>query len=124
MRERRPRVDLIRLLLILAGVVAPMALATSQEIPRLQREILFRIEPGPVESALIQFSRQAEMQVVLAPDTAVDITVSAVHGRFAAGAALTALLKGTGLVYTTVGNTVTVKSSSAPEPHPMTFRER
>ena len=41
-------------------------------------------------------ARQAEMQVVLAPDLATNVTPSAVYGRLAAGDALAALLKGTG----------------------------
>jgi hypothetical protein len=80
----------------------------SEHVPKLQQESLFHIEKGPLESALIQFSRQAEMQIILAPESSANITVSAVYGRLAAADALTALLKGTGLVYRAVGNTVMV----------------
>src|SRR4051812_5985120 len=87
------------------------AFAGEQSISKLEQQTIFHIEKGPVAAALIQFSRQAEMQIVLAPDSAANATASPVNGRLAAGAALTALLRGTGLVYTTVGNTVMVQQS-------------
>jgi hypothetical protein len=94
--------------LIAAAIGTGAVFADQREIQQLQQEILFHIEAGSLEFALIQFSRQAQMQIVVAPHSAPDITVPAVHGRFAAGATLAALLKGTGLVYTAVGNTITV----------------
>jgi hypothetical protein len=87
--------------------------ADEAEISKLDQEASFHIEKGPLESALIQFSRQADVQVLLAPDSAPNVTASAVKGRLAAGAALTALLKGTGLIYNVVGNTVTVQLSES-----------
>jgi hypothetical protein len=92
------------------GVLATLAFASEPSIPKLQREVLFHIERGPLESALIQFSLQAGIQVVLAPGSAGQLMASPVSGRLVAGAALTALLKGTGLSYSTVGDTVMVQT--------------
>lgn len=88
---------------------ASIALAGEENIPKLLQLVTFHIEKGPLESSLIQFSRQAEVQIVLAPDSAANVVAPAVSGRLQVDAALTALLKGTGLVYTAVGNTVTVQ---------------
>jgi hypothetical protein len=95
-------------IVIVIGIAAAPARADEQSISRLAQEVTFHIEKGPVEFALIQFSRQADVQVVLASNAALNVTASPVIGRFAADAALAGLLKGTGLVYVIVGNTVTV----------------
>lgn len=99
------------LLWSLSGLLiwATPGLSTESTIPKLEQEASFSIEKAPVELALIQFSRQADIQILLAPDSAANVTASAVHGRFVAGEALAALLKGTGLTYTIIGNTVTVQ---------------
>lgn len=83
---------------------------------RLDQETDFHIDSGPLEAALIQFSRQAAVQVVLAPDSTIHGVACAVHGRLAASEALDALLKGTGLIYARVGNTVTVRSAETRNP--------
>jgi hypothetical protein len=108
-----------RVCVFVVGIATPLALAGGQDIPKLDQLAVFHIESGPLESALIQFSRQADVQVVIAPTSKANVTASAVHGKLAASAALTALLRGTGLVYAAVGNTVTVtpsSSSSSAEP--------
>jgi len=104
-----------RLCVCALGALSAVALAAEPNIPKLEREVVFHIEKGSLEFALIQFSRQAEIQVVLAPASATNLTTSAISGRLTAGAALRALLKGTGLSYTTVGDTVMVESSENKE---------
>jgi Secretin and TonB N terminus short domain len=88
----------------LAGELAPAPIPVA----RLEQEISFHIRTGSLESALIEFSRQTELQVVVAAPVT-RVTVPELNGRFAAGKALLRLLQGTGLVYTVVGNTVTVQ---------------
>jgi hypothetical protein len=105
----------IRWSLLALGLLACTTLAGEPSPSKLEQEISFDIDKVRLESALIQFSRQAEMQVLLAPDAVANVMASAVKGRLPAGAALTELLKGTGLVYTTVGNTVMVRLSAKPE---------
>lgn len=98
----------------LAGMLlAALASADRPGESRLEQVVQFSIERGPLEYALIQFSRQAEVQVVLASDLAGNLVASEVRGSFSASSALTELLKGTGLVYATVGNTVTVRLPKA-----------
>ncbi|MBL8270062.1 STN domain-containing protein [Steroidobacter sp.] len=104
----------LRWWLALAGVLlAAVAGADRPGDSRLHQVVQFSIERGPLEHALIQFSRQAEVQVVLASNLAGDLVASEVRGSFSASSALTKLLKGTGLVYATVGNTVTVRLPEA-----------
>jgi hypothetical protein len=72
-----------------------------------RRQWLFHIAAGSLDSALLQFSRQTDTQVILSP-RAPNVMVHGIQGRYTACEALDALLGSTGLVYTIVGNTVTV----------------
>ena len=68
----------------------------------LAREARFNIDPQPLESAIIKFSKQAEIQI-LASSTELDgVRSSGVKGRHRIDEALQALLARTGLSYKTV----------------------
>ncbi|PYQ57689.1 MAG: hypothetical protein DMF58_17690, partial [Acidobacteria bacterium] len=68
----------------------------------LAREVNFDIEPQSLETAIIKFSKQAEIQV-LASSTELDgVKTSGVSGRHRVEAALQALLARTGFSYKTV----------------------
>lgn len=97
----------LRLLLVIA--LLPAAFGNQPAPPKLEQEVSFHIPTGSLESALIQFSRQAELQVVVAVPVS-RVTVPELSGRFIASDALLRLLQGTGLVYTVVGNTVTIRT--------------
>jgi len=73
-------------------------------------EIRFDIAPQPLRQALLEFSEQARIQLILAVDTQ-DIPVSqGVTGVMTAEEALSRLTSGTGLEYHfSSGNTVTVR---------------
>ena len=94
---------------LLCWIASSAAHASDKEIQKLEQEVLFHIEQGPLESALIQFSRQAELQILLAIDSMLNMTASCLYGRRMIGDALTELLKSTTLAYTAIGNTVTVQ---------------
>lgn len=81
-------------------------------VVKLEREASFHIPSGSLESALIQFSRQAGIQVVISARVA-EISVAAIEGHLSARAVLATLLNGTGLAYRLVGNTVTIRPAAA-----------
>jgi hypothetical protein len=79
----------------------------ANRLEPLEREASFHIESGSLESALIQFSRQSGIQVVLST-RANGISVSAIAGRRTAREVLITLLSTSGLKFSVVGETVTV----------------
>jgi iron complex outermembrane receptor protein len=90
----------------------------------LAREADFDIAPQPLESAVIKFSKQAEIQI-LASSTELDgIESSGVKGRHRIDEALQALLARTGMSYKTVSDAtvalVPVKSSETDASYLMT----
>ena len=97
----------------------PVLAAQQIGVPRsadrtdnLEREASFHIESGPLESALLQFSRQAGIQVVVGAKVGA-FFVAAVDGRRNAREVLTVLLRETGLKFAVVGKTVTVYAGSS-----------
>lgn len=81
----------------------------------LTRTAQFNIEAQPLATALIEFSRQAGVQI-LSPATRVQqLTTFGVHGRMSLAAALDELLRGTRLKFHAAGaNTIGIDKSSAP----------
>ena len=83
----------------------------------LDREVTFHIKPQSLESALLQFSRQAELQFAFAPDLILNAPVQGIDGKLAVSAALVILLRGSGLSFTVIGsNTVTVTRTATTSP--------
>jgi outer membrane receptor for ferric coprogen and ferric-rhodotorulic acid len=80
----------------------------------LDRQIVFHIASQPLEGALLEFSRQADVPVAIASDSLRDLHVSGVEGKLAARNALVMLLKGSGLSYSLVGSTVMVTRTTLP----------
>lgn len=94
------------LLLVAASTVVTPVSARAVD---LDRAVAFDIEPQPIGSALIEFSRQANIQVVIAPEIAgTAAEFLALHGTVPARVALDMLLRNTGLKYDTVGKSVSV----------------
>jgi hypothetical protein len=76
---------------------------------KLDEQITFHIKPQTLETALLQFSRQADLQLAFASDLSLSAPAHGIDGKLAVSDALTLLLDGSGLSYTVVGsNTVTV----------------
>ncbi len=92
---------------------AQVASGIGEGLARLEQEAPFHISSGSLESALLQFSRQAEIQVIISVQVS-EISVAAVDGRSSARAVLSTLLSGTGLAYTLVGNTITIRRPPNP----------
>jgi hypothetical protein len=95
---------------------ASAAVKAADHLDKLEREASFHIEPGPLESALIQFSRQSGIQVVLSTRITGTL-VAAIDGHRNAREVLTALLNANGLTFAVVGETVTVYAVD-PKIHP------
>lgn len=82
-------------LAVLAGLLCLPANASDA----LPREAEFRIAPGPLAAALIQFSTQTGIQVMAAETTTRRATSPGVRGRLPLEVALQRLLAGTSLEY-------------------------
>lgn len=78
----------------------------------LDKEVIFHIGPRPLESALLEFSREADVQVAMASASIRDVQVAGVEGKYAIGTALVILLRGSGLSYAVVGSTLTVTDNA------------
>ncbi len=87
------------------GLFSGSVAATAAE---LDRTIQFDIPAQPLESALIEFSKQANIPVVVAQHAADGMSAPALHARVAADAALKKLLNATGLLFREVDGTVTI----------------
>jgi iron complex outermembrane recepter protein len=74
----------------------------------LDREVTLDIPAQPLAGALVQFGRQANMQIMLAPNAGDGQNSKELHGTLRASAALSTLLRGSGLSYQASDNTVTV----------------
>jgi iron complex outermembrane recepter protein len=79
----------------------------------LDRTIHFEIPAQPLERALLEFSRQASVSVFVNSEVVKDFAAPAVNGDLSAGTALAALLKPSGLTFTTVGEMITVSPREA-----------
>lgn len=97
---------LLRLMAALMLGLCMSVVAMADDLP----EIRFDIAPQPLRQALLEFSEQARIQLILAADTE-DIPISqGVAGLMTAQDALAQLMEGTGLEYHfSSGNTVTIR---------------
>lgn len=75
----------------------------------LDRSVRFEIPAQSLESALLEFSKQAQVAVFLNSTTLDNLTAPSVVGVLPAATALAQLLGDSGLAYETVGDTITVK---------------
>jgi iron complex outermembrane recepter protein len=82
--------------------------AASASAAQLDRIVNFDIPSQPLNSALITFARQAEIQLAIAPDATDDPVVPEVKGAIRARKVLDTLLRNTGLQYATFNDTVNV----------------
>jgi len=113
MRESPPSSSACRAWAARVSISALLAILTSiAHAAGLDQTAVFDIPAQPLESALIAFGKQANMQVIIGPRAARGINSRAVKGTFSAGKALTELLDQSGLRYEAHGNTVTVVSAN------------
>jgi iron complex outermembrane receptor protein len=77
----------------------------------------FEIQPQPMETALIQFSQQASLQVIANSAVVAQVKSKGVHGSLPVKEALAALLEGTGLSWRRLGpDTIAIDGPGTPEP--------
>lgn len=68
----------------------------------------FDIAPQSMDTALIEFSEQANMQLMVSSDVVKNLKTLGVRGRFDSEVALTVLLSGTKLTFHVVGDNAIV----------------
>jgi iron complex outermembrane receptor protein len=86
-----------------------MSIASSSA---LDRQVEFAIPAQSLQSALLEFSRQSGVPIFVAASSLKQLDAPAISGKLPARAALSQLLGGTGLTYSSVGEAVTVQASS------------
>ena len=96
-----------------AALVLSLAIMTPAMATDLDHEVVFHIKSQRLDSALLEFSRQANTPVAFAAKSIGSLITPGLDGKYPARAALSALLCNSGLVYTQVGDTVTVVPTSS-----------
>jgi iron complex outermembrane receptor protein len=100
---------------ILLGTGIALLAPTAARAMDLDQRTVFHIAPQPLDSALLDFSEQADVQVMSAGSDLKDRRTPGVQGKYAVGKALTLLLTGSGLSYRAAGpSTVAVVATVAP----------
>jgi len=93
-------------------MIAWLATARADEV--LDRSIRVQISASPLASALIEFSTQSGIQVAAADADVAHLRSNGVNGTLPIRAALSTLLRGTGLEFARVGaQTVAIRRASA-----------
>lgn len=100
----------IALLTVLSGVAA-FADDTQQQ-GNLDRQQAFSIQAQALDAALLDFSDQANVQVMVAAATIEGLETNGVEGNYTPRSALAVLLDSNDLQFTEVGSTVAVTSSA------------
>jgi len=96
-----------------AALILSLAIMTPAMATDLDHEVVFHIKSQRLDSALLEFSRQANTPVAFAATSIGSLITPGLDGKFPARTALSALLCNSGLVYTQVGDTVTVVPTSS-----------
>jgi Secretin and TonB N terminus short domain len=92
-------------------MIAWLATARADEV--LDRSIRFQISSSPLASALIEFSTQSGIQVAAADADVAHLNSKSVNGTLPIRAALSTLLRGTGLEFSRIGaQTVVIRRAS------------
>ncbi len=88
---------------ILLGVLLSCCNPADAVAADLETVRVFDIAPQRLETALIEFSKQADLQVIGATDTVADARTNGVKGKLTSRAALNALLEHTAITFHPVG---------------------
>ena len=105
-------VNVTRTIALLTALVVAPALAEDTQQGDLDRQQAFKIEAQALDAALLDFSDQANVQVMVATATIEGMETQGVEGTYTPRSALAALLDDNDLKFTEVGNTVAVTSAS------------
>ena len=99
---------------LLVATAVTLVAPTPARAVDLDQQVVFTIEPQKLVLALIDFSRQANLQVMSDGLDVKDRRAPGVHGRYAVGKALDLLLAGSGLSYKAAGpNTIAVVAGAS-----------
>ncbi len=94
---------------LIIGLSVLISVSLAEHAPaELHDETAFNISPQALDSALLAFSEQANIQLVVAATSLEGIESQGIIGRVTAESALSTLLHNTGLQFSIVGETVTV----------------
>lgn len=93
---------------LLMFAISTVATPVSARAVDLDRVVEFSIEQQSIESALIAFSKQAHIQVIISPRVDGAAEVHALNATVSARVALDTLLRNTGLTYAASGESVNV----------------
>jgi iron complex outermembrane recepter protein len=120
-RQANARLRTIRILVTFLSLAAAFGVADQVSAASLDRVVDFNIDSQPLQQALIVYSRQADIQVVL-NEGAKYSSVPALRRKISAGAGLNELLNNTGYSYKLVGErTISITSDGGggtdSEPH-------
>jgi outer membrane receptor protein involved in Fe transport len=102
-----PTASASRTAAIVLTITAALSAASARSAD-LDQPVAFDIAAQPLNSALLAFSKQAKVQVIVAPNATTGLSAPAVHATMAADAALNELLRASGLQYREVNGTVTI----------------
>jgi iron complex outermembrane recepter protein len=94
----------------LVGALFACLIQTAFAEDRFSRQVNFDIAAQSVEAALLEFSKQADVQVMVGTLSLAGQKTEGVKGRLSVTAALEQLLRNTGLEYQAQGNTITVRA--------------
>ena len=100
-------------MMILITTLAGSAVAPALAAADLDKTVDFHIPAQPLDSALLEFSKQAHVQLAVNSHSVGRMSAPSVDGPLVASAALSELLQHSGLEFVTVGNTVTVSPIQA-----------
>ncbi|MDB5459993.1 MAG: TonB-dependent receptor [Caulobacteraceae bacterium] len=93
---------------------AEPALSAVQKV-NIDAQQEFRIPSQPLETALLQYSRQSGLQVISSSPVVANKVAPAMNGRSTPRQALEALLRSSNLSFVASGSTVTIVPASAPQ---------
>jgi iron complex outermembrane recepter protein len=96
----------------LAGLVALSGACRAEDIDLTQR-VAFQIPAQRLESALLEFAKQAHIPLSVNAHAVENVQAPALQATLPTGKALTLLLATSGLTYSTVGNTIAVGTVSS-----------
>jgi iron complex outermembrane receptor protein len=111
--------------LVVGGATLTLLTALPSLAADATLQLIVNVEAQPLEAALVELSRQAHLQLVIATGSLPSTTAAGLHGRMTLGAALDELLIRTGLTYRLVGeHTIAIvlgagaRTRSDPTPSP------
>ncbi|HEX4597495.1 MAG TPA: TonB-dependent receptor [Burkholderiaceae bacterium] len=96
------------------GIGITLVAPTGARAVDLDQRVVFDIQPQNLVSALIDFSRQSDLQVMSAGSDLKDRRTPGVHGQYAIGEALDLLLAGSGLSYKAAGPSTVAVVAAVP----------